>query len=142
MTTDKLLFTVISTTMVVVLSLLIGLYLYTNSNTILNNSTQQSPELSTQVQIIYNPSAGQSYLILSLKNNGNVPIMITNINIDNCTLNQTIILEPGGTYQNVSLLPSTINIQPGISYTVIFKGITLSTHKQFYIITNAISSED
>lgn len=124
---------IFSITIVIVLGLVLGFFLYENGYLYFLNSNQNN--VNVEAQIIYNPSTGQAYLGYTIQNNNNIAINITSIYINNYKLNNgSIIVQPGSQYQEIISLP--LNIQPGTYYIVIFQGFGISNHKPFTIALN------
>lgn len=130
---------ILGTVIVLVITIALGSLLYAYSNGMFGNLTQ-NVNVNIQAQIITNPSTGQAYLQYSLTNNGNLRVNITSIEIGKQPVqNFNIVLNPGQTYQNITVLPSTLGIQPGSYYTVIFAGQT-ATGKPFLEALNVLAS--
>lgn len=95
--------------------------------------------VSAQAQIFINPSSGQGYMTFTIKNNGNVEINLTTIQINGQKINENISLSPGDSYQGIIPLPQNLGVQPGAYYTVIFSGKAI-TGKPFATTINVLAS--
>lgn len=120
---------------VIVITLLLGYFLFVYGQSTMNN---QYASVSVQASIFVNPSTGQTYLSYSLQNNGNIEVVIKNIQTGNETINVDIALPPGQTYQNTTAFP--IIAQPGSYYTIIFQGVT-ATGEPFSVTENVLASD-
>jgi len=78
--------------------------------------------VSAQAQIFVNPTSNQGYMTFTIKNNGNIKITLTTIEINNQKINENISLSPGESYQGIIQLPQSFSIQPGAYYSVVFSG--------------------
>ena len=135
---------ILGTVIVLAITIALGALLYAYANGMFSNLTQNA-NVNAQAQIIVNPSTDQAYLQYSLINNGNLQVNITSIEIDNQPIKSVnIVLNPGETYQNITMLTTTANpsitFQAGSYYTVIFIGHT-ATGKPFSIALNVLASE-
>ena len=130
---------IMGTVIVLAITIALGALLYAYANGLFGILTQ-NVSVTAQAQIIVNPSTGVAYLEYSLTNNGNLRVTVTEISVNGNVVNNTAItLIPGQTYSYVQVLPSSLGVQAGEYYTVIFMGLT-STEKPFSITLNVLAS--
>lgn len=130
---------ILGTVIVLAITIALGALLYSYSQGMLGNLTQ-NVNVNAQAQIIVNPSTSQAYLQLTLINDGNVNVKIISVTVDGQSVSNfsTISILPGQTYQQVYPLTGAYNA--GQYYTVIISGTT-DVGKQFSIALNVLASE-
>ena len=136
---------ILGTVIVLAITIALGVLLYGYAHGMFS-SLSQNADVNAQASLIVNPSTGQAYLQYSISNQGNLKFNITQILIEGpglsasgYSISTSITLIPGNSYTNVTALPSTVTIQAGSYYTVIFEGYT-STGKPIQIAQNVLAS--
>ena len=96
---------ILGTVIVLAITIALGALLYAYSQGMFGNLTQ-NVNVNAQAQIIVNPSSGNAYLQLTLTNNGNTNVEISNVTVNDIAVPNAsgISLQPGQTYQNVFTL--------------------------------------
>ena len=128
---------ILGTVIVVAITVALGALLYTYATGMFNTLTQTT-NVNAQAQIIVNPSTNQAYLEYTLQNNGNIEVNISAIIIGNETIHTNILLVPGNSLSNVTILHGNFTI--GAYYTVVFVGEN-TAHKPFTEALNVLASE-
>jgi len=118
---NKAISSVLGTVIVLAITIALGGLLYAYSQGMFSNLTQNT-NINVQAKIIVNPSTNDSYLQLTLVNNGNLGINITKVTIDSngISIPINVYLPPGQQYSNT--FPLTSKMIAGETYTVTVYG--------------------